>query len=1172
MVRFTHLPISVIGFLAMGMLAVPNLRADDKPPVAQTPDDQKKLEAQIAELQKQLETMKQAAAQKAKPAEKPKLPAEYLDPFQWRSIGPANMGGRVTDIDVVLSRPSTFYIGTGTGGLHKTVNNGITFEAVFAEQPVSSIGSIAIDQKNPETVWVGTGENNPRNSVSYGQGVFKTTDGGKNWACMGLQETFQIGKVLIDPKDSNTVYVGALGRLYGNNEARGLFKTNDGGKTWNKILYVDAKTGVIDAYTDPQNPEVMVVAMWERKRDEFDRFSQSPPPVPDVYGPAVTHGAGGGLFRTTDGGKNWTKLNDPKLNNGLPTVKTGRIGLDYSRKTPGLIVAIIDTENVGKGVKKPTYLGVVTEDAKGKGGALVTAVTDGSPAAKGGMMKGDIVTKTGDEELTDYSQFLDSFLGKDPGETVDFTVKRGNKTETLKVTLSKREEKKDKEDPATLPIMGVNFKQEEEKLTIRNISENSAAAKAGLQANDVFLTIDGKKIEKQADYAQALTGKKPGDKVKVEFQRGDEKKTVEVTLAKNPAAVGENIREAGEDRPFGSTLGGQQANVARQQGKEGYQTGGVYISKDNGEKWTRINSLNPRPMYFSQIRIDPTDDKRLYVLGDLPQWVSTNGGTTFKAADTPGVHPDHHDLWIDPSNNQRMIAGTDGGFYMTYDHGKQWDHINTIALGQFYHVAVDNKMPYNVYGGLQDNGSWGGPSRTKGSGGPVNNDWAFVRGGDGFVCRIDTDDPDLIYSESQNGSIGRQNFRTGESGGIGTGPVKKGESLRYNWNTPFILSSHNPSIFYSGAQYVFRSINKGRGLEAISPMLTRTEVGSITALAESPLDPKVLWAGSDDGNVWVTQDGGTHWTNVYDNLKAAGLPGTYWVSTIEASRANSKTGRAYITFDGHRSDTEKPFIFTTEDYGKTWKKISDGLPQFGSSRCISEDIVNTDVLYAGTEFGAYVSIDRGERWVELGKGLPTVPVHAFAQPTTASELVVGTHGRSVWIIDISTIRQLKSKSLEAEVTLFDPAPAVRWVSTSLTGRSPYSSSARQFQGQNPSNGAAIDYLLTKEVKKATLAIKDVSGKTLRSFNDISTKAGMHRITWDLRGTAASGGGRQRSSSVATGMYLVELTVDEKIFKSTVTVELDPNAPKDLVATPDESDEHEEEEEEEHELPATSGRG
>ena len=1166
----SRLPMLGIAMLMLGLVAVPNLQAQDKPAPKKEDDEKKQLEAQIVELQKKLEELNKASGDKAKPKEA-KLPAKYLAPFKWRSIGPANMAGRVTDVDVVLNNPSTYYIGTGGGGVHKTVNNGITFDGVFDDQPVSSIGSIAIDQKNPETVWVGTGEANPRNSVSYGQGIFKTTDGGKTWKCMGLKQSFQIGKVLVHPEDSDTVFVGALGRLYGNNEERGLFKTTDGGKNWEKILYVDDKTGVIDAYIDPKNPDVMVVAMWERQRDEFDRFFQNPPPAPDVYGPKVTHGEGGGLFRTTDGGKNWTKLNDEKLKNGLPTVKTGRISLDFSRQTPGLIVAQIDTEDVGKGVKKPTYLGVVSEDAKGKGGALITSVTKDSPADKGGMKKGDIVIKTGDEELTDYAQFLDSFLGKDPGDTVEFTVKRKDKTETLNIKLDKREPEPAKEDPAVPPIMGVNLVEDEDELVIQNLTEDGPAAKAGLQANDVFVTIGETKIKKQADYFQALTGKKPTDKVKVVVKRGDETKTVEVTLAKNPQSAGRGFREPTGDRPFGMSLGGQQANVTRQQGKDGYQTGGTYISKDNGETWNRVNSINPRPMYFCQVRIDPTNDKRLYVLGDTAQYVSENQGVTFKPSDTPGVHADAHDLWIDPSNNKHMIIGCDGGFYVTYDQGKNWDHINTIPLGQFYHVAVDNKMPYNVYGGLQDNGSWGGPSRTKSSYGPVNEDWAFIRGGDGFVCRVDADDPDLVYSESQNGSIGRQNYRTGESAGIGTSPVKKGEQLRYNWNTPFLLSSHNPSIFYSGAQYVFRSVNKGRGLEAISPVMTRTKLGSMTALAESPIDPKVLWAGTDDGNVWVTQDGGDKWTNVYENLEKAGLPSPFWVSTLDASHASGKTGRCYATFDAHRSDNDKPWIFVTEDFGKTWKKISDGLPQFGSSRCLSEDIVNPDILYVGTEFGAFVSIDRGSNWVELGSGLPTVPVHAFAQPTTANELVAGTHGRSVWVLDINAIRQLKPKVLESAVTLFNPAPAIRWVS-GLTGRSPYSSSARKFVGQNPDTGTPIDFLFTKDVKKASLKIKDVTGKTVRTFRDVPTKAGMHSITWDLRGTATGTGRRRRASSVSTGTYLVELTVDDKTYQTSVTIELDPNAPKDLIATPDDNEIEGADQEEYDARPALSGRG
>ncbi|MEO2092009.1 MAG: hypothetical protein ABGY75_21350, partial [Gemmataceae bacterium] len=591
--------------------------------------------------------------------------------------------------------------------------------------------------------------------------------------------------------------------------------------------------------------------------------------------------------------------------------------------------------------------------------------------------------------------------------------------------------------------------------------------------------------------------KKEGDKVKLTVKRGMDTKDFEVVLGPPAPGGGGGGGGGGPQRgqsaakPFGLGLGGQQANIQSRQGKDGFQTGGVFVSKDNGDTWTRVNSLNPRPMYFSQIRVDPSDDNTVYVLCDTPSpiYVSTDGGKRFDNLRTAGgVHADAHALWINPKDGRHLIIGCDGGFYASYDKGKKWEHLNTLALGQFYHVAVDNRKPYKVYGGLQDNGSWGGPSDTLKSTGPVNEDWIFVSGGDGFVCRVDAADPDTVYAESQGGAISRRNFRTGEQAGIRPPRADNQEALRFNWNTPYILSSHNPSIFYSGAQFVFRSLNKGSDLKQISPELTRSKAGSMTALGESPKTADVLWAGTDDGFLWVTKDGGAKWENVTENVKKAGLPGFRWVATVEPSR--DKAGRCYVAFDAHRSNDDKPYLFVTEDFGATWKPITNNLPEFGSTRCLREDYVNPSVLYCGTEFGAFVSLNRGGSWAKLGGGLPTVACHDFAQPTTASELVVATHGRSVWVMDVNAIRQMKASTLTDAVTLFTPATATRW-RLNPNGRSPYSESDRKFAGENPTRGAAIDVLINQKAKKAALKVVDVTGKTV----------------WEYNPTAQGGGGR-----------------------------------------------------------------
>ncbi len=1178
----------LLGLLAAVLVAIPSpgLSQDKTPPM--TPAEKQK---QIDDLKKQMDDLQKKIAELEKPgiltvaAEAPQpvvegaIPTDVSSQFKWRNIGPANMGGRITALAVNEADPTNYWVATASGGLLKTVNNGTTFEHQFDTQTTVSIGDVAVSASNPQILYLGTGENNPRNSVSYGDGVYKSEDGGKSWKNVGLKKSFQVGKILIHPKDPNVVYVGALGRLYGPGGERGVYKTEDGGKNWTRAHFVDDNTGVIDMRMDPTDPNVVIAAFWDHKRDGFDGFFGTAP-VPDSYGPVVTHGAGGGLYKTADAGKTWKKLTDEKLKNGLPTVKLGRIGLDYSRKTKGLLYAIIDTEKVGTGTSSAAYFGAVMDPAPEKGGAKLVSVTADSPAAKAGLKDGDIVIKVGDAMITNDDELVASYASSKVGDKLKLTVVRDKKEQVIEITLGTRPG----EGPAaTAAVPSVGFTQGRAQtagVLVGTVTEGGPAAKAGIQDGDLIVGLDGKPVENLQDQRTILATKKEGDKVKVKVKRGEESKELEVTLGPPVAGGGGGpARGQSTSKPYGIGLGGQQANVQGRQGKDGYQTGGVFVSKDNGEKWERVNSLNPRPMYFSQIRIDPSDDNTVYVLCDTPPvrgqaggplYASTDGGKRFEiVATTGGVHADAHALWIDPKDNRHLIIGCDGGFYVSYDKGKKWDHLNNFALGQFYHVAVDNRKPYRVYGGLQDNGSWGGPSDTLKSTGPVNEDWVFVNGGDGFVCRVDPTDPDLVYTESQGGNIGRRNFRTGESATIANPDlnlpprVKEGEPLRFNWNTPFILSSHNSSIFYSAAQYVFRSVKKGADQKPISPDLTRTKNGGVVALGESPRTPDVLWAGTDDGFLWVTKDGGVKWENVTANVQKAGLPAFRYVASVEPSR--DKSGRCYVAFDAHRDDDDKPYLFVTDDYGATWKDINSNLPAFGSTRVLREDIKSTNVLYCGTEFGAFVSINKGGSWAKLGGGLPTVACHEFAQPTTADEIVVATHGRSVWVLDINAVRQMSSTVLKTPVTLFTPATATRW-RLNPNGRSPYSETDRKFAGENPTRGAAFDVLVTTAGKKATLKVVDVTGKTVweyvaqgggggggrfggggqgggggtapRPTAKPLHEAGLHRVRWSMAGGQAG--------PVKAGVYKVVLTVDDKEYTSAITVELDPNLPKDAI--------------------------
>lgn len=1069
------------------------------------------------------------------------VPVSAVKKMTWRCVGPANMGGRITAIAVVESDPSTYYVATASGGLLKTTNNGVTFAHLFDREATVSIGDVAVAPSEPSTVWVGTGENNPRNSVSYGDGVYKSTDGGKTWANVGLKQSFQIGRVVVHPKDANTVYVGALGRLYGPNEERGVFKTADGGKSWKKILYVDDRTGAIDLSLDPFNPDALLVGMWERKRDGFDgSYGDAKDwPSADQYGPEITYGPGGGLFRSTDAGKTWTKLTDAKLKNGLPTVKTGRIGVDFSRKTKGLVYAVIDTENVGKGRPPLTvYLGITSDTAKGGGVKIESVVEDGS-LGKAGVKDGDTIVAIGGEKLPDYDTLIDVMSRKKPDDVVKFTVKRDEKELTLDVKLVARQTS---DRPTGPPSLGIQLGN---GLVVTGLTPDGAASKAGVKTGDTIVSVAGAKVADNMELAAARAKFKAGEKVKLGVTRDGKPLELELTLGAAAKLAAPPLR------PFQlqPVVGGQQPNVQKDQGKDGFQTGGVYVSKDGGVTWSRVNSLNPRPFYYCQVRCDPNDEKAVYVLGDLQLWRSTDGGAKFASSPVGGVHPDHHALWIDPRDSRHMILGGDGGFYSTYDRGAVWDHHNNFAIGQFYHVAVDNKRPYNVYGGLQDNGCWGGPSQVLRGTGPTNDDWLFLNGGDGFVMRIDAADAEVVYAESQNGAMNWRNLKTGESRGIGRGPVKQGEPLRYNWNTPFILSAHNPNIFYTGAQYVFRSLFRGADLKPISPDLTLSKKGTISAVAESPKSADVLWAGTDDGNLWVTRDGGGKWESVLDKLKAAGLPGPRWVSSIEPSRVAE--GRCYVCLDAHRSDDDKPYLFVTEDHGATWKPLTANLPAFGSTRVLREDITNPNVLYCGTEFGIWVSLNRGAAWANLNNNLPTVAVHEIAQPTTASDLVVGTHGRSVWILDASSIRQMTPRKetvgkeektidpLAEPVTLFAPPTATRW-KLEAGRESPYSKDARKFYGTNPPLGAAFEYLVTKPGKAASLKVTDALGTTVKEFRTAPADAGFHRLQWSLSGP--------KGSIVPSGSYKVTLTVDGKDYVRALTVENDPKAdPKAVIS-------------------------
>lgn len=979
---------------------------------------------------------------------------KWMKPVTWRNIGPPNMGGRIVAIAVEPENWSTFYLASASGGLFKTVNNGTTFTALFDKEATVSIGDVQIAPSDVNTLWIGTGEQNPRNSVSWGDGVYKSIDGGTTWKNMGLKKSFQIGRIAIHPTNPNIVYVGALGRLWGDNEERGVYKTIDGGKTWQKVLHVDNRTGCIDLQMSPKDPDLLLAAMWQRKRDIYDGND-----------PVNRWGPGSGLYRTKDGGKSWERLAK-----GLPTAALGRIGVTFYAKNPRKIMITVETDKVGQAL----------EGAK--------------PPANAGA-------------------------------------------------------------PRSGPMIGVQGQADPTGLKLVAITEGGPAEGAGLQVNDILESIDGKPTKSTDELAATISGKKAGDKVKATVKTGDQKREVEVTLAARTgfaAPISETT-----DRPFAEQQGGQLANMQGRQGKEGYQTGGIFQSLDGGDTWERINSLNPRPFYYSQIRIDPEDDKSVYVLG-IQLHVSTDGGKTFQSEVGRTVHADNHALWINPEDGNHMLLGCDGGAYITYDGMKTFEFLNNISIGQFYYVAADTKRPYNVYGGLQDNGCWGGPSAKRGFTGPTEADFINFNQGDGFVCQVDQDDPDTVYGSSQNGGLSRVNLKTGERAGLRP-RATKGQAFRFNWSTPFLLSSHNQRIYYAAGNYVFRSLDRGNNLRSISPQIARTERGTASALAESPVNSDVLYVGTDDGWLWISRDGGHTWQKLNDNLKL--LPGPHWISAIEASRYVE--GRVYVSFDGHRSNDDAAYILASEDLGKTWTSIRGNLPE-GSVRCIREDVKNANVLYAGCEFSAFVTVDRGKNWTKLGSNLPTVAVHEFAQPRNSSEIVAATHGRSFWIVDVAAVRQVTDAVLKSQAHLFKPDTATQW---SMIGfRMTYGN--KRFVGQNPTMGATISYYLGEKPKSVSLKVTDLGGRTIRDLG-VRNEPGFYQSTWDMRGTqrgqpnqgfiARVGQQFNRSTVAEPGLYNVVLTVDGKALTQEFRIVVDPEFPNAIRAV-----EYEEESEEERE--------
>ncbi len=850
-------------------------------------------------------------------ADAPAPEVRLLDGLVARPIGPANMGGRIVGLAVVEAHPATMYVATASGGLWKTTNNGTTWTAVFDHEATVALGDVAVAPSNPDIVWVGTGEANARNSVAWGDGVYRSLDGGKTWKNVGLKDSHHIGRIVIHPKDPDTVYVAALGHVWGPNKERGLYKTTDGGKTWNQVKFLDEETGFIDLAMDPGDPDILYAAAYRVRRDAFSGGY----PV-EQFGPLA------GLYKTSDGGKTWKKLSK-----GLPEGQIGRCGLDIYRRDPRVVYAVVQSE------------------------------------------------KTRAARETEFGQ-----------------------------------------------------------------------------------------------------PQKPN----------------------NDAA-----------------------------------TGGVFRSDDRGETWVKLNDLCPRAFYFSQIRLDPSDERRVYVAG-ITLHGSRDGGKTFQNTAGTGTHADHHALWINPKDSDHLVLGNDGGLYFSFDRGLHWDHQNKMPIGQFYGVAVDMSKPYWVYGGLQDNGSWGGPSATRNVDGITASNWFRVLAMDGFHCQVDPTDANIVYAEGQYGLLTRCNVTTGEQVTIRPRPTAGQAEYRFNWSSPILLSPHDPKVVYFGGNYLFRSPNRGDRWEIISPDLTAGKPArvndfghTLTTIAESPLKAGILWTGSDDGRVYVSRDGGKNCSDVSANVP--GVPKERHISRIEAS-AHAE-GTAFLAIDRHRNDDRKPYLFRTTDYGKTWESLSANLPADGPVYVVRQSSKNAELLFAGTEFGLFVSLDGDGRWQPLrgtgngtSEGLPTVAVHDLVIHPRDRELVIGTHGRSIYVMDVAPLEQLTPKALAEAAYLCDVKPVTALAMRATSGLR----GGKLYAAPNPPAGAHVYYHLREGTKETvTLTITDAAGKKMTEIKG-TADAGLHRIVWPLR----AAGAMRVGAMVPAGEYVAKLRVGDRELTKKFRVEAD----------------------------------
>ncbi|MBO3116958.1 glycosyl hydrolase [Winogradskyella sp. DF17] len=891
------------------------------------------------------------AQKKSKKNTDNKTPLEEISisGLKWRNVGPAMTSGRISDFAVNPNNPFEYYVATSSGGVWKTSNAGVTYAPIFDSQGSYSIGCVTIDPNNANVIWVGTGENNNQRSVAYGDGIYKSMDGGKSWNHMGLKNSEHIGKIIVHPENSNVVYVAAIGPLWSKGGDRGLYKTEDGGETWTSIVDVDEHTGVNDVVMDPRDSNVLYISTLQRRRHVY------------TY---VGGGPGSGMHKTTDGGKTWTKLES-----GLPNEELGRIGLAISPANPEIIYAIVEAAN-GKG--------------------------------------------------------------------------------------------------------------------------------------------------------------------------------------------------------------------------------GFYASTNRGASWEKRSSHVTSGNYYQEIIADPIDEHTVY---SMDTWMSVthDGGKTFNMVGEDTKHVDNHCMYIDPTNNQHWIVGCDGGIYETFDAAKTWDFKKNLPVTQFYKVAVDNDVPfYNIYGGTQDNFSLGGPSRVLTEHGIRNSEWFITNGGDGFESQIDPNNPNIVYAQSQYGGLVRFDKKSGEKVGIKPKARKGENAYRFNWDAPLVVSRHVPGRLYFSANKVFKSDDYGNSWQVISEDLSQqidrnalkvydrvvsidavmkngstSQYGSVVAFSESPLNKNLLAAGTDDGLIHISEDGGTNWQKISN---VPGAPNQSYVNSVFLSKHDENV--IYVAFNHHKFGDFKPYIFKSSDKGKSWKAIQSNLPDRGSVYAIEEDHVDKDLLFVGTEFGAFFSPDQGQHWKQLKAGLPTIAVRDIAIQERENDLVLGTFGRGFYVMDdYSPLRAIENKPPDEAAKIFPIRTALMWEKSSPLGLP-----GKSFQGDNfytaPNLGpeALITYYYNEDYKslksnrqkeekerieagedtpypsydnlkaesdemkdELVFTIKDANGAVVKKVFK-SAKKGVQRFHWDLRYTLQDPidlstpsfynpfGGSDEGTLVAPGIYSVDMAL------------------------------------------------